>query len=275
MVRGLDHLVVAVKDLEAAGQAWSDLGFTVTPENRHSWGTANRLVQLDGFFVELLSVADPELIFEASDDVFSFGAFNRDFLGDREGASMLVLDSVDPQKDRADFRKAGMRLYEPFSFERTANLSDGSKVQVAFDLTFTSDPLAPEIGFFTCHNRFPENFWKEAFQDHANGADNVKAVYFVAGDPSDHHEFLGGLTGQREMRASSLGLALKTTRGVISVLTPSAYASLVGAEASEQVSGPLPQIAALEIGCKRLAERKIIPASQLFGLTLILTPEVT
>lgn len=32
MVRGLDHVVVAVRDLEAAGQAWADLGFTVTPK---------------------------------------------------------------------------------------------------------------------------------------------------------------------------------------------------------------------------------------------------
>jgi hypothetical protein len=273
MVRGLDHIVVAVKDLESAGQAWSELGFTVTPENRHSWGTANRLVQLDGFFVELLSVADRDLIFEASENVFSFGAFNRDFLASREGASMLVLESADPQKDRDDFRKAGLKLYEPFSFERTANLSDGSKAQVAFDLTFVSDPLAPEIGYFTCCNRFPENFWKVSFQNHANGASTVKAVYLVAGDPSDHHAFLGGFTGQREMRATSLGLELNTARGTISVLTQSAYASLVGAEEAGQIAGPLPQIAALEIGCRGLTERKTVPANKLNGLTLILSPQ--
>jgi hypothetical protein len=272
MVRGLDHIVVAVKDLESAGQVWSDLGFTVTPENRHSWGTANRLVQLDGFFVELLSVADQDLIVEASEEVFSFGAFNRDFLTRREGASMLVLDSADPRKDRDDFRQAGLKLFEPFSFERTANLSDGSKVQVAFDLTFLRDPLAPEIGYFTCCNRFPQNFWKEAFQTHANGASTVKAVYLVAGDPSDHHAFLGGFTGQREMRASSLGLEVKTTRGTVSVLTPTGYASLVGADPAAQIAGPLPQIAALEIGCKGLAARKTVPANQLNGLTLILSP---
>lgn len=275
MVRGLDHVVVAVRDLEAAGQAWADLGFTVTPENRHSWGTANRLVQLDGFFVELLSVADRDLIFEASEEVFSFGAFNRDFLSRHEGASMLVLDSSDPAKDRDDFSKAGLKLYEPFSFERTANLADGGKVQVAFDLTFVRDALAPEIGYFTCRNRFPENFWKEAFQDHAKGASTIKTVYLVAGDPSDHHEFLGGFTGQREMRATSLGLELKTARGTISVLTPSAYASLVGTDAAAQIAGSLPQIVALEIGCKGLDERKIVPAGQLNGLTLILSPVVS
>ncbi|MCX2722582.1 VOC family protein [Roseibium salinum] len=272
MVRGLDHLVVAVKDHEAAARACAGLGFTVTPENRHSWGTANRLIQLDGFFIELLSIAEPGLIPEPKENTFSFGAFNRDFLETREGASMLVLESSDPARDRADFEQAGLQVFDPFTFERVANLADGTSVKVAFDLTFVRDPLAPEIGYFTCRNRYPENFWKPAFQTHQNGAQCVKAVYLLAGDPSDHHEFLGGFAGQREMRATSLGLELETPRGKISVLTPRAYRSLVGQEAADAVQGSLPQIAALEIGCAGLEETRIIPASDLFGLTLVLSP---
>ncbi|MEM9633444.1 MAG: VOC family protein [Pseudomonadota bacterium] len=272
MVRGLDHLVVAVKDLEAAGQAYERLGFTVTPENRHPWGTSNRLVQLDGFFIELLRIAEPELISEAEGNEFSFGAFNRDFLKSREGASMLVLESKDPDSDRQEFGRTGLKVFEPFSFERVAHLADGSTAQVAFDLTILHDPLSPEIGYFTCHNKFPENFWKPAFQRHANGAHSVKAVYLLAGDPSDHHEFLGGFTGQREMRATSLGLELETPRGRVSVLNPSAYRFLVGDAAAKATTGNPPLIAALEISCNSLSEPKTIPANELFGLTLILSP---
>lgn len=272
MLRGLDHLVVAVRDLAAAGQAFRDLGFTVTPENRHAWGTANRLVQLDGFFIELLSVAEPEKIPEATDTVFSFGAFNRDFLAEREGASMLVLDSTGPDLDRAEFAKAGLQLFEPFSFERLANLADGSSVPVGFDLTFTRDPLGPGIGYFTCHNRYPENFWKADFQRHDNGATGPAAVYLLAGDPSDHHAFLGAFVGQREMRATSLGLELKTARGKIQVLSPTGYEAIAGPQALAAVQGGVPQIVALEVSCKGLAARKIVTADELFGLTLILSP---
>jgi glyoxalase-like protein len=272
MVRGLDHLVVAVKDLTAAGQAYEALGFTVTPENQHPWGTANRLVQLDGFFIELLSCGDESSITETSGSEFSFGAFNRDFLKTREGASMLVLESDDSAKDREDFEKAGLQVFDPFSFERTANLADGSTAEVAFDLTILKDPLSPEIGYFTCHNRFPENFWKSAFQKHHNGAQSVEAVYLLARDPSDHHEFLGGFSGQREMRATSLGLELDTPRGKISVLNPAAYRSIVGEKAADAVQGALPQIAALEISCSGLDTTRIVTADQLFGLTLILSP---
>lgn len=273
MVRGLDHLVVAVKDLTVAGRAYEELGFTVTPENHHPWGTANRLVQLDSFFIELLSVGDPAKITETDGKTFSFSAFNRDFLKRREGASMLVLESADPARDRLDFERNGLSVFDPFSFERTANLADGSTAKVAFDLTILDDPLSPEIGYFTCHNRFPENFWKPDFQKHGNGATGIEAVYLLAGDPSDHHEFLGGFSGQREMRATSLGLELETPRGKISVLSPTAYRSLVGEAAADVVQGALPQIAALEICCEGLESQKIVTADHLFGLTLILSPK--
>lgn len=272
MVHGLDHLVVAVRNLGAAANAWQELGFTVTPEARHPWGTANRLVQIDGFFVELLAVADESGIEEATDDVFSFGAFNRDFLKTREGGSMVVFESRDPAEDRAAFEKNHLKTYAPFSFGRTATYPDGSTAKVAFDLTIVSDPLAPMIGYFTCHNRYPENFWRPEFQTHANGATEISEIVLVAKDPSDHHEFLGSLIGQREMRATSLGLELETPRGKLKVLTPVAYARLYGSEAGQSLPDELPAVAAITFRCRGLESRRVVPASRLFGLTVVLDP---
>jgi len=272
MVHGLDHVVVAVHDLDAAARAWESLGFTVTPEARHPWGTANRLIQLDGFFIELLTIADESLIIEAGEGEFSFGAFNRDFLKHREGGSMVVFESRDPDHDRAFFQKHHLQTYAPFSFEREAKAPDGSVRKVAFDLTFVTDPLAPSIGYFTCRNRFPENFWKPEYQTHANGAAAIDEVVLVARDPCDHHAFLGSLMEQREMRATSLGLELKTPRGRIQVLTPVAFSRLFGKEAFGCLPDDLPAIAALVVNCPGIETRKVIPASGLFGLTLVLDP---
>ena len=60
MARGLDHIVHAVRDLDAAAELYRRLGFTVGARNRHSWGTHNHIVQLPGFFIELLTVAEPD-----------------------------------------------------------------------------------------------------------------------------------------------------------------------------------------------------------------------
>ncbi|SHM69953.1 VOC family protein [Roseibium suaedae] len=273
MVRGLDHVVAAVQDLDAAARAWEALGFSVTPKAVHPWGTANRLIQLDGFFIELLALDDASLIQDAGEGAFSFGAFNRDYLAlGKEGMTMLVAESRDPQADRAAFQELGLQTFEPFSFGRKAVQPDGSVREVGFDLTFTAEPLAPEIGFFTCYNRFPENFWKPAYQTHQNGARSLKGVTMVAADPSDHHEFLGGFTGQREMRATSLGLEMDTPRGTISVLTPRAYRFRDGDAAADSLPSSPPVLAALEVACEGLSERKVIPARDLFGITLALVP---
>jgi catechol 2,3-dioxygenase-like lactoylglutathione lyase family enzyme len=57
MARGLDHIVHAVRDLDAAAALYRRLGFTVGARNQHPWGTHNYIVQLPGTFIELLTVA--------------------------------------------------------------------------------------------------------------------------------------------------------------------------------------------------------------------------
>jgi catechol 2,3-dioxygenase-like lactoylglutathione lyase family enzyme len=49
MAGGLDHVVHAVRDLDAAAELYRRLGFTVGARNRHAWGTHNHLVQLPAF----------------------------------------------------------------------------------------------------------------------------------------------------------------------------------------------------------------------------------
>ena len=109
----------------------------------------------------------------------------------------------------AAFRKAGIDAYAPYDFERQATLPDGTRVTVAFSLAFATSPAMPDIAFFTCHNKTPEYFWKPAFQQHANGARRIAAVYLVAEDPERHGDFLGELTGgpaERDRRRSALPL---------------------------------------------------------------------
>src|SRR4029453_4949831 len=152
MPRGIDHVVHAVRDLEAAAELYRRLGFSVGARNQHSWGTHNHLVQLPGFFVELLTVAEPEKL---GSDGFSalFGTFNRMFLKDQEGLSMLILESDDATADAARFRSAGIGVSDAIRFEGEGKRPDGSTVK------FARDGKAPVIGFFACRQHFPENFW--------------------------------------------------------------------------------------------------------------------
>lgn len=257
--RGLDHVVAATRDLAAAATTWERLGFRLTPLARHPWGTENRLVQLDGSFVEILGIGEGAAIPEPEGDVFSFGAFNRDFLAEHgDGLSMLVLESTDAAADRAAFAEAGLVGYDPFGFERIAVSPEGDEYPVGFDLTFTdfrgrgAAPW-PEMGFFTCRQRFPENFWRAEYQQHPNTARALEAVVLVAPDPSDFHEGLSAFAGVRSMRASSLGLEIDTPRGKIEVLTPAAFRWRHGPDSLPREPKTL-AFAGLRIACGDLGE---------------------
>jgi hypothetical protein len=221
MPRGLDHIIHAVRDLDAAAALYRRLGFTVGARNRHPWGTHNHIVQLPGFFVELLTVAEPEKL---GSDGFSmlFGSFNRTFLAAREGLSYLILESRDAAADAVKFRAAGIAASDALHFEREGTRPDGATVKVGFSLAFARDALA-EIGFATCQQHFPENFWSPALQKHSNGVIGIAGTAIVAENPSDHHIFLSAFTGERELVATSSGITAHTPRGDVTIMDPAAF----------------------------------------------------
>ncbi len=229
MARGLDHIVHAVQDLDAAVDLYRRMGFQVGARNRHprAWGTQNHIIQLPGTFVELLSLADTSGIVPRTPMHFSFGAFNRDFLMNGQGLSMLVLEGRGIS-DADEFRAKGIGDFELYEFEREGRRPDGKPVKVAFALAFASDPDAPDVGFFTSQQRYPENFWNPAFQIHANTAKSVAGVVFVAQDPGRHARFLSAFAGVDPIPTTPNGLTIKTPRGDIDVVMPAAFVQRFG-----------------------------------------------
>jgi catechol 2,3-dioxygenase-like lactoylglutathione lyase family enzyme len=227
MPRGLDHIVHAVRNLDAAVAFYRRLGFTVGPRNRHPWGTHNHIVQLPGFFVELLTVAEPEKL--AGEGIATlFGSFNQSFLGHREGLSFLMLESQDAEADARDFEAAGIAASPALRFEREGSRPDGSKLKVGFSLAFAHDAGAPAIGFATCRQHHPENFWNPAWQQHANAVTALASAVIVAENPSDHHIFLSAFTGERALNATSSGVTAHTPRGDLTIMDPAAFRSHFG-----------------------------------------------
>ena len=226
MARGLDHVVHAVRDLDAAAALYRRFGFTVGARNRHPWGTHNHIVQFPGFFIELLTLAEPDKL---GDDGFSilFGAYNRDFLQIGDGLSLLILESRDAEADAAAFAKAGIAGSEAMRFEREGKRPDGAPVKLGFSLAFAYDQAAPWAHFATCQQHYPENFWNPAFQKHANGACGIAGVVAVAEDPQRHRTFFESFVGA-QATAIAGGFTLVTPRGAIDVVTPAAFLARFG-----------------------------------------------
>jgi hypothetical protein len=284
MPHGLDHIVHAVRDLDAAADFYVRAGFTVGGRNRHPWGTHNRIVQLKNGFIEILEVAEPEKIVPHAARSFSFGAFNRDFLTRREGLSMLLQNSSDAASDAQAFKAAGISDYEVFNFAREGKRPDGTTVKLAFSLVFTRDPTSPDLGLALCQHHFPENFWNPAFQTHINGAQRVPGVVMIANDPASHRAFLRTYTAAGEVTSGPDSVTARTENGDIEILAPSAARDVLGFPV--KASGAGMTMNAIRFGVADLAEtealhrqnglvvrhhggRLIMSPEEAFGATLI------
>ncbi len=243
MPRGLDHIVHAVRDLDAAAALYESLGFTVGTRNKHPWGTHNRIIQLGSSYIELLTVGEPEKITPHAPHVFSFGAFHRDFLAHEQGLAMILLNSADATADSDAWRTAGIGDFEVFNFEREGKRPDGSPVNLAFSLIFAADPGAPATGFGACQHYYPENFWNPAFQNHANGVKGIASVVLVAKTPTRHRDFLLAYSGALDVRDAGDGFVIDLSHGAIEVMTSAAFADAFEAEPPDTSRGP--QLAAL------------------------------
>ncbi|MEA2929887.1 MAG: hypothetical protein QOG38_2315 [Hyphomicrobiales bacterium] len=248
----------AVHDLDAAGECYRRLGFTVGARNRHPWGTHNRIVQFPGVFIELLTVGAPSLIAPAAPRAFSFGVFARDFLARQQGLAMLVLEGKGAKADAEAFRAAGIGDFDLFDFEREGKRPDGTSVKVAFSLAFAADPKAPETGFFTCQQHHPENFWNPAFQSHPNTVSGVAGVVFVAENPADHHVFFKAFAEVSDLTSTSSGITLQTPRGEIQVMDPAAFRLHYGTEPPDVSRG-------LRLAALRLSVREMETARSCLG----------
>jgi len=142
---------------------------------------------------------------------------------------MLVLKGRDARSDATEFARANIGDFEPFDFARKGKKPDGSEIEVAFSLAFARDESMPDCAFFTCQQKFPQNFWSKAAQSHANGALGLSRVTLVADNPSDHHIFLSAFVGERAMRSTSFGIEIEAGKGVIEIVSPEGFAFRYGA----------------------------------------------
>ena len=249
--RPLDHLVLCVRDLDAARRTYERLGFTLTPKATHPFGTANSLVQLHGNFLELLTVVDRRLIKPVAQGEFAFAAFNERFLVEREGMSMLVFASDDARRDQREFAASGLETYAPFDFSRLARLPDGSDATVGFSLAFVTESRMPDAAFFVCQQHAPQHFWKAEYQDHRNGALEIDEVVMIAPEPQALAGFFAKLQPGHAIGREGGGLIVATARGRIAILD---YAGLVARFPGARIpTPPTPHFVACRIRVGDLA----------------------
>lgn len=288
-LRPLDHVVFAVRDLDAAGAFYERLGFIVGARNRHPWGTENRIIQFNSAFIELITVGEGADIPPHAPGVFSFGAFIRDYL-ERvgEGFAMIAMRSANAEADRGLFEAGGIGGFAPFNFERIARKPDGTEARVAFSLAFASNPKVRDAGFFTCQHHEPQNFWNPAFQKHPNGSIGIMSAIMASRRPKAIEPFMRIFCAVPMVRPIDEGFGVALPNGNLDVLTPEIFngafgvnGNLGGLTDSPRFVGITIHAAPAVIASGLKAEgipfeikglRVVVPAREAFGVAIAFAP---
>jgi catechol 2,3-dioxygenase-like lactoylglutathione lyase family enzyme len=117
MISRFDHIVIAVRDLDAAISMYRALGFDVSPGGRHTGlGTHNAIIRFGLDYIELLSVYDRG---EAEQERGLSGKALLDFFARHEGGlAGYALATNDIEQEAEQFRNTGLQAQGPFGMQR-------------------------------------------------------------------------------------------------------------------------------------------------------------
>lgn len=170
-IGGIDHLVIAVRDLDQARDAYSRLGFLPTPRGHHTeLKSANHTIMFaDGDYLELMALEGEH----------PFTAAYADFLRVREGLASVSLKTGDARDAHARLTLDGLDPRDPIDF--------GRPVEGVGTARFTVTPLPPGTlpggGAFLCEHHTRDAVWRPDYLKHDNGALGIAALVVASDDP--------------------------------------------------------------------------------------------
>lgn len=168
----LDHIIVAVDNLEQAISDYSDLGFMVTTGGKHASGTTeNAIIPFsDGTYIELIALTGDAPNDTSDEDLSSF--FNNG-----EGSTGYALYTDDLDADIEDMRKRGVLVSDIQHGSRA--MEDGRVIQ--WRVAHVDNRIFPLFLQDETPRRWrvPEG---ERITRHDNGVKGLAQVIFIIDD---------------------------------------------------------------------------------------------
>lgn len=180
MLTGIDHLVIAVPDLQTAVQSYTELGFTVVPGGRHPVGTHNALIAFaDGAYLELIAFYEPNPAHKWWEPL-------------RRGGGLVdyCMQTDDLRGDMVAFRRAGVAIDDPSPLSRVR--PDG------YQLTWVlSIPRPPHRGVapFLIQDETPRRERVPGQTSHPNGVTGIATLTVAVDDVKEVRSWYAAVLG--------------------------------------------------------------------------------
>jgi len=168
----LDHVIIAVKNLDAAAATYRKLGFTLTPRGLHEGkGTGNHCIMFKDSYIELLGIVD---------EVGAKGRLAERVNARGEGGMGIAYGADDADKIAAALRAASIAVEDPNDLARPLDL-DGKRQMVRFRNVMMPNLTLPNVVQFVCTHLTPElTRARHEWQLHPNGATGIAEVVVAA-----------------------------------------------------------------------------------------------
>jgi catechol 2,3-dioxygenase-like lactoylglutathione lyase family enzyme len=172
-INGIDHVVIVVRDLDAARDTFRRMGFTVTPRGDHTLGSQNHCVMFGEDYVELLY--SPEGAPHPSRQYYT------EFARAGEGLAAIAFGTDNARGAYTEMLWAGFAPSDATEFSRPVELPGGAR-EARFRVSMASLEHTPGGRAFVCEHLTRELVWRPEYLGHANGATEIAAVAIVADD---------------------------------------------------------------------------------------------
>lgn len=242
-IAGIDHVIVGVRDLEAARETWRRLGFTLSPRGRHiEQPTGNYCVMFASDYIELLGLV------EAGDAAHRLG----NFLAWREGLMGLAFAPAGSAEEaRTALAAQGLHPNEPRPLARAIESPEGA-VMPRFSLVSLPAAETPGLDCFLCSHLTPELMRRPQWLEHPNGAVGIKRVHVLVDGTADLLAAYDQLFGIAQVTTTDAVASVHIGRHHLVFSTPDDFQTMHPGVEIER-GFPLPGIAALELAVTECA----------------------
>jgi catechol 2,3-dioxygenase-like lactoylglutathione lyase family enzyme len=283
--RGLDHVGIAVKDLDAATRTYRDfLGFSRPVAGRLPNGITNvNYYFADATYLETLTHYDRRK-----------ASWLADFTDRHRGALFLVLSVHSAESATTFLTRRGIEVSKPVS-GTIQTAGEATMPEEKWQTLFLRRPLPGDPLYFIAYQRRERDAYLARLGDprvrrifrHANTALGTRAVWIAVDDRAravQAYEALGLAPGRRfdDPRLGAVGQEIGAGAGAIWLLSPAAKDGPVAAFLRER-GGPGIMGVTLEAGSVAVAARLIgtntgrtfSSSAGPFGTSVLIPPDVT
>ena len=170
-IKGIDHVVIAARDLDSTQETFRRMGFTLTPRGHHTLGSENHCVVFGQDYFELLMV--PQRL--------PGREYYYDFARIGDGLAAIALKTDNARGAFGELTAAALAPSEPVDFSRPVQIAGGTKT-ASFRITQLGLEQTPGGQVFLCQHFTRDVVWRPEYQTHANTATGLAALAIVSAD---------------------------------------------------------------------------------------------